>query len=147
MAICPLCNKTKLITANDQELQACGPCAGMVGIIPLPPTRRPQAACMRCNGRQFMRVIPREHTSIVGRDLNKQVSAPMYVTHHATPRRGFFQPDPVVPTHEPGYGLLETWICRKCGFVEWYCFDVEKIPAHPHLMSELVDFDTTGPYR
>lgn len=46
-------------------------------------------------------------------------------------------------------GLLEAYICRTCGAVEWYCVDVEKIPIHPHLMTEEIDYDAdrAGPYR
>ena len=50
---------------------------------------------------------------------------------------------------QTGLGLLETYICRWCGAVEWYCVDVERIPEHPHLMSEAIDYDGAGdtPYR
>ena len=46
-------------------------------------------------------------------------------------------------------GLLETYICKKCGFVEWYCIDTHNIPIGPHTMTEEIDYAARGdtPYR
>jgi hypothetical protein len=100
---------------------------------------------VRCNARQFVRVIPREHTS---RFADNQISAPMYITHAPGVIQGWLALRAGdIEVEKPGYGLLETYICRKCGAVEWYCFDVERIPIHPHLMSEAIDYESKSPYR
>lgn len=74
----------------------------------------------------------------------------MYVTYMPAKEKGFFS-NSVAPIaiEQAGVGLLETYICKKCGAVEWYCVDVEKIPVHPHLMSEEIDYAKRGegPYR
>ena len=148
MAICDLCANNPLSTADEQQMQACKACAKTIGIIPMPPARRPPAPCQRCNGRQFMRVIPREHSSLRLGEGNGQISAPMFVTHAPTTYRGWISSGVnVIAPEEKGVGLLETYICRACGFVEWYCCDVERIAAHPHLMSELIDYESETPYR
>ncbi|HUQ03261.1 MAG TPA: hypothetical protein VM261_12250 [Kofleriaceae bacterium] len=147
---CPFCDQNTLRADDERAVQACHECATKVGLVPMPPSRRPPAPCTRCNHMVFLRVIPREHSYAEGSSYHAQVSAPMYVTHRPTSNKGFF-----ATTIEPigiartGVGLLETYICRKCGFVEWYCVDVETIPAHPHLMSEEIDYADRGdgPYR
>jgi hypothetical protein len=137
---CPLCTSNPITTANEQAMQACQTCASRIGLIPMPPSRRPPSPCARCNSRQFVRVIPREHTS--------SDTAPMHVTYAPTSHIGAvlkYVQDLEVATS--GHGRLEMYICRKCGAVEWYCVDVERIPLHPHLMTEAVDYDGDTPYR
>ena len=129
-------------------MQACQVCATKIGIIPMPPSRRPHAPCTRCNSLQFMRVIPREHTTTRIGDTNTQLSAPLFLTHAPSTYHGFFGSHvKEIEVEETGYGLLETFICRKCGLVEWYCHDIERMPAHPHLMSEAIDYESDAPYR
>lgn len=131
-------------------MQACLECAKKIGLVPMPPSRRPPAPCARCSHLTFIRVIPREHSTARFGEVNEQVSAPMYVTHAPVKDRGFFA-NSVAPIaiEQKGVGLLETYICKKCGAVEWYCVDIEKLPVHPHLMSEEIDYAKRGegPYR
>lgn len=146
--MCELCEKNYLGSEAEQQMQACQACAATIGIVPMPPARRPPVPCQRCNGRQFMRVIPREHSSRRLGEGNGQVSAPMYLTHAPTKYRGWITSTVnLIAPEAGGIGILETYVCRSCGFVEWYCNDAERIPAHPHLMSELVDYDSDSPYR
>ena len=106
----------------------------------MPPSRRPPRPCQRCNHMAFVRVLPREHSVLPDPVRVEQVSAPMYVT---------YWPARSIEIENAGVGLLETFICKKCGFVEWYCVDFERIPIHPHLMTEEVDYSAAGdgPYR
>lgn len=145
---CELCDTNFLVSAGAKQMQACEECARKIGIIPMPPARRPPAPCQRCNGQQFLRVIPREHASQRYGEQNVQISAPMFVTHRPTTHRSWLQKGVNPIEHDSqGVGMLETYLCRKCGFVEWYCSDVERIPAHPHLMSEMIDYAGETPYR
>ena len=109
-----------LTTEITRRIQACQSCADRIGIIPMPPPRRPRSPCARCNGWQFMRVIPREHTSARVGEMNAQVSAPMYVTHAPAAHRGWMMKHvKELEIEKSGLGLLETYICRTCGAVEW----------------------------
>lgn len=131
-------------------MQACRECAARIGLIPIPPSRRPPAPCTRCNHMVFVRVIPREHSSARVGEINAQLSAPMYVTHAPSRYEGWFSTTVrELEIEKTGAGLLETYICKKCGFVEWYCADVEKIPLGPHYMTEEIDYANRGdgPYR
>jgi hypothetical protein len=146
--MCQLCTDTALITTAELEMQACQGCADRIGLIPMPPSRRPPAPCGRCNSRKFLRVIPREHTTARAGEINRQISVPMYVTHSPTAHVGWvLKHAKPLELENSGHGLLETYICQKCGAVEWYCVDVERIPVHPHLMSEEIDYENDAPYR
>jgi hypothetical protein len=46
-----------------------------------------------------------------------------------------------------GHGMLETYTCLRCGYVEWYCQQPLEIPIGPEYMSELIDYTPTAPHR
>ena len=50
---CGLCKSALLSTPSELAMQACQKCADAIGLIPMPPSRRPPAPCARCNRRQF----------------------------------------------------------------------------------------------
>jgi hypothetical protein len=52
-----------------------------------------------------------------------------------------------VPISRQGFGVFEAYICKKCGFVEWYCHAPEQIPIGPEYMTEDVDVEGDAPYR
>jgi hypothetical protein len=147
---CPLCDRPTIASDDERAMQACRDCATVIGIIPMPPPRRPSVPCGRCNHMVFIRVIPREHSTQRLGDSNTQLSAPLYVTHMPTKHEGWFATRPTeVEIEKKGVGLLEAYICKKCGAVEWYCVDAHNIPLGPHTMSEEIDFAARGdgPYR
>ena len=114
----------------------------------MPESRRPPVPCVRCNGQKFLRAIPREHSTERIGDSNTQLSAPMFVTHVPTSHRGWIvKHAKEIEIENHGVGLLETYICKKCGYVEWYCVDVESIPVHPNMMTEEIDYAASTPYR
>jgi hypothetical protein len=51
-----------------------------------------------------------------------------------------------VPDHEAPRGVFVSYICRSCGFTEWYALSPEKIPIGPAYGTSLVLVDR-GPYR
>jgi hypothetical protein len=145
---CQLCKGARLGSDGERAMQACFRCARQIGLIPMPPSRRPLRPCARCNGLQFVRVIPREHTSARAGDRNTQISAPMCATYMPRVHRGIFSNSTrELEIETAGVGMFEIHICRKCGAAEWTCLDVERIQAHPHLMTEYVDIEGEGPYR
>ena len=115
----------------------------------MPPPRRPARPCQRCNAQRFIRVIPREYTVMAGLDPNTVDVAPMTLTQApVVTQRLVFRGNSVgVAKLTTGRGVLETYTCTKCGFVEWYCQDPTAIPIGPEYMSDVVDFETDTPYR
>lgn len=39
------------------------------------------------------------------------------------------------------------YICRKCGFIEWYCNDPDTVPIGPYYMTEAIDHGSDTPFR
>jgi hypothetical protein len=105
---------------------------------------------MRCNGARFVRVIPREYTAYESEYGVHHYAAPMHATTLPELRERWLLPGNEVseaPTLRGGRGLLEAYICTGCGFVEWYCHDVEAIPIGPEYNTAIVDYGAQGPYR
>lgn len=143
---CTLCN-VDMYDAPSLARGTCDECAKRIGMVPMPELTRPARPCMRCNGLDFVRVIPRETTSSPG-EYGRAYSAPMFVTYAPTVREGWLnnytQPLDIMQ----GYGMLEMFICHACGFIEWYCPTVQQIPIHSHLNTERVNYASKdGPFR
>ena len=138
MEMCPICSHGRIDNEAERATNACDACQAKLGLIPMPPAR-PRGPCRRCQGRKFLRAIPREHTTKRSGSANKQLSAPMFLTHgHHGHEGSMFRSAAEIEIDE-GFGLLEVYACFGCGAVEWYCADVANIPVHPHLMTAIVD--------
>jgi hypothetical protein len=121
-----------------------------LGIVDMPPARRPVAPCGKCRGTKIVRVIPRDHTvRVTSTNYMKGVVLPMRLTIMPTTTRGLLSSHEYADSPEPssGRGMLEAYVCRGCGFVEWYCSDPENIPIGPEFMTEELDAGDGGPYR
>lgn len=112
--------------------------------MPIPPVTRPPTPCLRCGTRKFVHALAREFTSHTFGELNGQISAPMAIAYAPARDRGDYANCNVIDL-KLGRGLLEVYVCCGCGFVEWYCPDVARIPIHPNQMTEIVDYDAVGP--
>ena len=128
MASCKICGIEGLNQPESLALEACDQCRETLGIVEMPPTRRPNMPCMRCNRWRFVRAIPREQN-----DVN---SALFVATLGADRLRGARQIASEVPL-----GTLELYICESCGFVEWYCHQPQDIPIGPAYMTEVIDHE------
>jgi hypothetical protein len=128
----------------NQEL--CNRCSWALGVIPMPEPRRPPAPCMRCNGTVFIRVMPREF-SAEGRD--RVLSHSTDVVPLAAPMGLTYDVDKKVETPQlhQQRGIVETYVCKKCGFMEWYCQDPEDMPIGPEYMTDVVDVAGKTAYR
>jgi hypothetical protein len=157
---CPLCDLCQLRSGHERAMNACTVCAFELGLTPMAHSRRPPVPCMRCNGMRFTRAIPREHTSVGLRfaptdlapdagDIHRSVSAPAVVTHQPRSTQKLnSKGKQVVPVDiREGFGRLEIFVCRGCGFIEWYCEDPGSIPIGPHYMTEDIDYGSPSPYR
>ncbi len=72
----------------------------------------------------------------------------MYLTYSVTAKESGPMGFTKVPVVASRHGLLEAYVCHRCGLVEWYCPDAQAIPNHPNMMTELVDYDAdASPYR
>jgi hypothetical protein len=135
--LCVLCRAKPLVASTETQTRVCTECAQITGVVPLPPSTRPQLPCMRCQHTALIRVVPRELTASGG-DYVQTVAAPMYVTYAVqSQKRTFFAGSTVeTPAAGQGYGILEAWICEACGFVEWYCQRPTEIPVGAAFNSE-----------
>jgi hypothetical protein len=141
--ICRLCEKGAISPTMPPSFDLCATCAGKLGVMPLPPSRRPPVPCHRCNGMRFVRAIPR---SKLAGDRDPVAPTPLTfvpVSFQLFGLTNYFDPSP-----QSSRGRLETYVCVGCGFVEWYCFEFESIPLGPEYMTEFVDYGSPGtPYR
>ncbi|MBA3539326.1 MAG: hypothetical protein H0T79_06830 [Deltaproteobacteria bacterium] len=131
---CALCGDN-LTNPIERSRRVCDDCAAKTGVVVLPPSQRDRLPCAKCRGSKFVRAIPRE----LGAD---RTAGPMFAAYQipGTSQRI----DPLDPRR--GFGVLEAYICKGCGFVEWYCQDPLEIPIGPEYMTEDVDLSTT-PFR
>ena len=123
---CAVCSRM-LLPGVEEQRSVCEPCALAGGAIDMPPPRRRPAPCGKCNHMKLVRVIPR--------GLARDSVGPMFATYRF----------PVEPRE--GFGVFEAYICKKCGFVEWYCHAPEEIPIGPEYMTEEIDLEGDAPYR
>jgi hypothetical protein len=134
-----ICEIAYLSTPAEIERNACDNCACKTGTIMVPPPRRLAMPCTKCNHHKLVRAIPRELSMHDDMPLN----GPMFATYALVAENY-----KVEPVHaRSGYGILEMYICRKCGFVEWYCQAPDQIPIGPEYMTEEIDSNAQGPYR
>jgi hypothetical protein len=119
---------------SERATQLCKTCGTTLGVIPMPLARRDLAPCRCCRGTSFIRVIPRDTWPQSQRGA--QVASPMAVTLGAAPAN-----------LERPLGVLEMYVCRACGYVDWYCNDPQAVPIGPEYMTELVEAQGQPPYR
>lgn len=149
MQACPVCIHGQIDTPWETAVGMCTDCANVYGVMPMMPARRPALPCQRCNSMQFIRAVPRELTVEVEYEINRQVASPMPVTFEYQWKKSWLGGRTALPIDSrKAFGYLEQYICRKCGFVEWYCNDPERIPVGPAYMTEAIDYGASDtPYR
>lgn len=138
--VCTLCVSKELHTETERAMRICEECAEITGATALPKSLRPAIPCVRCQGTELIRVIPREITAGGDSARVRQLAAPMLATFAIQKtKRVVFSGNAVgAPTVEAGWGLMEMVICRGCGFTEWYCHGADEIPIGPAFNSELM---------
>ncbi len=148
MTTCFICKSRQIKSPWEESIGMCTECADTFGVMPMLPARRPARPCERCSGMQFIRAVPRELTVRVGKDVTDQVSSPMAVTFGNGFVDGFFAREAAPVDSRKAFGHLEQYICKKCGYLEWYCNDPERIPIGPAYMTESIDYAASDtPYR
>jgi len=109
--------------------------------------RRPPRPCARCDHDELIRAIVRERGADTWRS---QRLAPLGVTFRKQTvlsvsghERELDEPD----LREPA-GIFEVYVCRSCGFTEWYVVEPERVPIGPEFATELVAVPRGGgPWR
>jgi hypothetical protein len=145
--ICRVCQKAEVL-AQHHVLGVCEKCAESMAVAALPPLKRPARPCRMCDGRTFVRVVPREYWS-GGGDYVEQRVAPMYAVQAPSTAKTFWGSERLAPPTPAGtsWGLMEMFVCRACDAVEWYCHDAAKIPIGAAYNTELVEYPAEGTYR
>ncbi len=142
MGDCKYCENV----AHEGEL--CATCRSRLGLVAGPAVRR-ALPCQRCNHPQLVRALARELTSSPGEYGGRELF-PMAVSLVPKPKTGFFSgaPKGVDEGHfERLVGVLEMYVCRQCGFTEWYCRDPQRLPIGEEFGTELIDITPDAPYR
>ena len=143
MPECVVCKKVLLVSPVELDRRACNACAHKTGIVVVPPPRRRVAPCVRCNHSRLIRVIPRELSVAPGLDENEPTYGPMFATYELRMMDGVVQSVQA----RNGFGVLEAYICKSCGFVDWYCQDPDEIPIGPQYMTEEITTDGPSAFR
>jgi hypothetical protein len=134
MSACEVCGKP-----IEGEAKLCESCLEKAGFSPDEPQRREVQPCMRCGGLELIRARIRERTAGA---VQGQGFVPFAITYGLSEEfRSTFSLEKMrsaTPDRERPYGRLEAWVCRTCGFVEWYAQRPEDIPIAVAHGTELV---------
>jgi DNA-directed RNA polymerase subunit RPC12/RpoP len=137
-----------LVVGGDAIGDVCGACVRSVGAVMMPQPRRPPSPCARCGSRRFVRSIP-VVPMLIGD--GKIVVAPRAVTYAISNRGqrvGLMMIDDYRLDPRQPLGIIARYVCVRCGAVEDYCEDPERIPIDAEHMTDVVDYgDDVAPYR
>jgi predicted nucleic-acid-binding Zn-ribbon protein len=99
---------------------------------------RQRLSCPKCGGNRIL-FLPRIERQI---DEYGEVEAWHLARVRESPA-GF-----PLPGGEPSLaGQVQAYVCRTCGYTEFYTVDADSIPIDGDLVRELVGPDKSGPYR
>jgi hypothetical protein len=138
MSACEVCGKPA-----EGEARVCESCMNKTGFSADKPQRREVQPCMRCGGLELIRARIRERTAgAIGDDRNREDFVPLAITYGLSEEYASTFSMRKVPSAAPDrwrpFGRLEAWVCRSCGFVEWYAQQPEDIPIATAHGTELV---------
>jgi hypothetical protein len=130
----------------------CPKCAQRTGLAAPAAIRRPAVPCARCGGRVLVHARVRERTVETGRETTWATARPLAITFGRgtdTKMKGFLEfqkhASPAPDVEQP-FGVLEAWVCRACGSVEWYAQSPEQIPIGPLYGTTLLEVTAEGRY-
>jgi hypothetical protein len=127
--------------------QLCPSCAQVLGLTPGSGMRR-ASPCLRCQHPELVRALVRELTVATGLEVSRAV--PMAVSYAPNVHTSFWSGNPLgvggLNDRRP-LGILEMYVCLKCGYTEWYCRDPGSIPIGEQYGTEKIEATEGGPYR
>jgi hypothetical protein len=97
----------------------------------------------------LIRCQVRERATTIGVD-GSQFLSPLAVTFHTYRVLSVHTGNPtgrIAPHVNQPAGVLEAYVCRSCGFVDWYAQSPAQIPIGPAFGTELIEVEGQGPYR
>jgi hypothetical protein len=125
MAACRVCNQQEVENHQRSPVpDVCLDCYRRGEALLVEPLR-PRVPCARCGG-----------TAIVRGVLRSVDSVGELAYSHLRPVKAAART-----------GIIESYICRRCGFTELYTRHAEGIPIGPEHGTELVDTAGDSPYR
>lgn len=150
---CRICGEGLYVLAEQQD-GTHESCRANFGLQELPASRRPRRPCERCNHHLIVRCLVRERGA-TGSKYTASYVAPLQVTfaRKVVTKEAFFSGKRTTEvTHDPALeqqavGMLEAYVCQRCGFTEWYTVEPEKIPIGEEYATELIDVGPQDPYR
>jgi len=154
MATEPSCDTcgVAITIADERAPRLCAPCAAKTGLAYPLPSRRGPWPCMRCGAATLIRAQVREQAGVQGSDRAQARPAPLAITYgqgqEFTPEFFSMEKQPsAAPDLHVAFGVLDAYVCRACGFVEWYAQEPEKIPIGATFGTSLVEVPGAGPFR
>jgi predicted nucleic-acid-binding Zn-ribbon protein len=92
-----------------------------------------KGTCPACGNNRIIEANPPEFTS----------SVEVYFAATYDPKRNSFSRNPNKPR-----GAFLAYICKRCGFTQWYCEDPGDIPLDDGYRTRLIEGpEPQGPYR
>jgi predicted RNA-binding Zn-ribbon protein involved in translation (DUF1610 family) len=131
MASCAICGKST-------EGKLCASCGEMLGLVEGPPARQ-ELPCARCGHGELVRALVRELTIHPGSESNIPMVAPLAVSYAPRLNTALFGgkvKGALGPDEQKPFGILELYVCTRCGFSEWYARDPASIPIGPQYGTE-----------
>jgi hypothetical protein len=150
MVSCKICGRA--YAARDlSNIGVCSTCERSEGLPPRTEPLRPRIPCARCQHTSFVRChVIRERAASASPtgSYSTEYIAPLSATFATSPRKTFWagRDEERADPHRP-VGVFEVYVCRTCGFVEWYARDAAQIPIGEEHGTELFDVDSGTPYR
>ncbi len=148
---CDACGRA--ITIADAEApRLCVDCAKKTGLAYPLASRRGVWPCMRCGATVLVRAQVRERGMQGESDHARAQAAPFAITYgkgeeYAPGFMNVAKQPSAKPDLDVAFGVLDAYVCRGCGFVEWYAQEPEKIPIGPTFGTSLVEVPGGAPYR
>jgi hypothetical protein len=130
---CAICSKAS-------EGRLCNDCSYKLGLFEAPATR-PPAPCLRCQNNELVRAQVRELTINPGTESSVSMVTPLAVTYAARLNKAVFGnkvKGALGPDERQPFGILELYVCTKCGHAEWFARDPASIPIGPEFGTEKI---------
>lgn len=153
-ASCSFCHQA-MFYRSDHEVGIHQSCMQRFGLQARPPSRRLPVGCARCEHPILIRCLVRERgAQVEGSQGAYAYLAPLQVTFAREVKTsvGFFWAETrtqelASPDFRRPVGMLETYVCQRCGFTEWFTVEPEKLPIGPEYGTVVLDATPASPYR
>jgi hypothetical protein len=131
---------TCAICGKESRGKLCENCGYMLGLVDGLPARKP-TPCLRCQHNELVRALVRELTIHPDSESNVSMVTPLAVSYAPRLNKAVFG-NKVKGVHGPDerkpFGILELYVCTKCGYSEWYARDPAAIPIGPEFGTEKI---------